>query len=146
MKTPSIYFLLIHNYNCQQYQLALTMILNELVSLDPDHTELCYLHKFHGPNDLERSIRMINLVVLPLAQRYFCRRRHSLYSWRINRYGELTASDSRLKHWGRDIMAAIFQATLWNVFSSIQTYEFRLKIHRNLFLRVQLTIVQHCFR
>ena len=30
----------------------------------PDHTELCYLHKVHGPNDLERRIKIINLVPL----------------------------------------------------------------------------------
>ena len=42
----------------------------------------------------------------------------------------------------------IFLTTFTNfyAFSWMKTYEFRLKIHRSLFLRVQLTIAQHLFR
>ena len=51
-----------------------------------------------------------------------------------------------LTHWGRDKMAAIFQTTFSNGFSWMKMFEFRLKFHWNLFLRVQLTISQHWFR
>ena len=43
-----------------------------------------------------------------------------------------------LAHWGRDKMAAIFQTTFPNAFSSIKTYEFCLRIHWGLFLRVRI--------
>ena len=52
----------------------------------------------------------------------------------------------KLTHWGWDKMAAIFQTTFSNAFSSMKIYEFRLKLHWSLFLRVQLTIFHHWFR
>ena len=51
-----------------------------------------------------------------------------------------------LKHWGRDKMAAISQTTFSSAFSWMKIYEFWFKFHWNFFLRVQLTIFQHCFR
>ena len=48
--------------------------------------------------------------------------------------------------WDRDKMAAIFQKTFSTPFSWMKKFEFRLKCHWNLFLRVQLTIFQHWFR
>ena len=51
-----------------------------------------------------------------------------------------------LTHWGWDKMAAIFQTTFSNRFSGMKMYEFRLTFHWSLFLEVQLTILQHCFR
>ena len=51
-----------------------------------------------------------------------------------------------LTHWGRDKMATIFQTIFSNVFSWMKMYEFRLKFHWSLFLRVLLTIFQHWFR
>ena len=51
-----------------------------------------------------------------------------------------------LTHWGRDKMAAIFQTIFSNAFSWMKMYEFRLKFHWSLFLRVQLTISQYWFR
>ena len=51
-----------------------------------------------------------------------------------------------LTHWGRDKMDSIFQTTFPNAFSSMEMFEFRLKFHWSLFLRVQLTISQHWFR
>ena len=51
-----------------------------------------------------------------------------------------------LTHWGRDKMAAISQTTLSNAFSWMKMFEFRLKFHWSLFLRVQLTIFKHWFR
>ena len=41
-------------------------------------------------------------------------------------------------------MAHISQKTFSNVFSSMKMFEFRLKCHWSLFLRVQLTKFQHC--
>ena len=43
-------------------------------------------------------------------------------------------------------MAAIFQTTFWNAFSSMKMYEFWLKFHWNLFLGVQLAIFHHWVR
>ena len=51
-----------------------------------------------------------------------------------------------LTHWGHDIMDAISQTTFSSAFSWMKMFEFRLKYHWNLFLRVQLTIFQHWFR
>ena len=52
----------------------------------------------------------------------------------------------KLTHWGRGKMDAISQTTFSNEFSWMKMYEYRLKFHWNLFLRVQLTIFQHWFR
>ena len=38
------------------------------------------------------------------------------------------------------------QTTCWSAFSWMKMFEFRLKFHWSLFLRVQLTIIHHCFR
>ena len=43
-------------------------------------------------------------------------------------------------------MVAIFQTTFSNTFSWMKMEEFRLRFHWSLFLRVQLTTVQHWFR
>ena len=51
-----------------------------------------------------------------------------------------------LTHWGRDEMTAIFQTTLSNEFSWMKMYQFRLIFRWSLFLRVQLTVLQHWFR
>ena len=51
-----------------------------------------------------------------------------------------------LTHWGRDKMDVISQTTFSSAFSWMKIFEFRLKFHWSLFLRVQLTIFQHWFR
>ena len=51
-----------------------------------------------------------------------------------------------LTYWGRDKMAAIFQMTFSNAFPWMKVYEFWLRFHWSLFLRVQLTIFLHWFR
>ena len=51
-----------------------------------------------------------------------------------------------LTHWGRDKMDAISQTTFSSAFSWKKIFEFRLKFHWSLFLRVQLTLFQHWFR
>ena len=50
-----------------------------------------------------------------------------------------------LTHWGWDKMAAILQTTSSNAFSFMKMFEFWLKFHWSLFLRVQLIILQHWF-
>ena len=52
---------------------------------------------------------------------------------------------ARLTHWGRDKMAAVSQTTRSNALSWMKILKFRLRFHRSLFLRVQLTIIQHWF-
>ena len=59
---------------------------------------------------------------------------------------DLQAGCNGLTHWGRDKMADIFQTTFSSAFSWMKMFEFRLKFHWSLFLRVQLTIFQHWFR
>ena len=49
-------------------------------------------------------------------------------------------------HWGWDKMADILQTTFSTAFSWMKMFEFRLKFHWSLFLRVQLTKFQHSFR
>ena len=49
-------------------------------------------------------------------------------------------------HWGQDRMADIFQTTFSKAFSWMKMFEFRIQFDRSLFLRVQLTIIQHWFR
>ena len=61
------------------------------------------------------------------------------------RYVEIAPCNT-LTQWGRDKMAAVSQTTLSNAFSWMKILEFRLKCHRSLFRRVQLTIIQHWFR
>ena len=51
-----------------------------------------------------------------------------------------------LTHWGRDKMNDISQTTFSHAFSWMKMYEFRLRFHWNLFLRVKLTVLQHWFR
>ena len=51
-----------------------------------------------------------------------------------------------LTSWGRGKMTAVSQTTLSNAFSWVKMLEFRLRFHWSLFLRVQLTIIQHWFR
>ena len=65
-------------------------------------------------------------------------RKHTL--WLAGGYGHLYT------HLGRDKMAAVSQTMFSKAFSWMKMYEFRLKFHRGLFLRFQLTIFQHWFR
>ena len=51
-----------------------------------------------------------------------------------------------LTHWGLDKMDSISQTTFSSAVSRMKMYEFRLKFHWSLFLRVQLTKFQHWFR
>ena len=49
-------------------------------------------------------------------------------------------------HWGRVKMDAISQTKYSNAFSWMKMCELWLSFHWSLFLRIQLTIIQHCFR
>ena len=51
-----------------------------------------------------------------------------------------------LTHWGRDQMDAISQTTFSRAFSSLKMAVFELNFHWNMFVRVQLTIIEHWFR
>ena len=54
-----------------------------------------------------------------------------LHKWTLYQY---------LTHWGRDKIAAFFQTTFSNGLSWMKIFEFRLKFHWSLLLRVQLII------
>ena len=49
-------------------------------------------------------------------------------------------------HWGQDKIAAISQTTFSNAFPWMEMDEFRLRFHRSLFLRFELTLLQRWFR
>ena len=51
-----------------------------------------------------------------------------------------------LTHWGRNKMADICQTTFSNAFPWMKMYEFRLKCHWSLFVRIQLAIYHHWLR
>ena len=51
----------------------------------------------------------------------------------------LRDTSSTLTHWGRDKMTVTSQTTLSNTFSWMEMWDFQLKFHWSLFLRVQLT-------
>ena len=55
-------------------------------------------------------------------------------------------SVTHLGYWGRNKMDTISQTTFWSAFSWMKMFEFWLKFHWSLFLRVRLTIFQHWFR
>ena len=52
---------------------------------------------------------------------------------------------SFLAHWGRDKLAAVFQTKFSKAFSWMKIYELLLRFDWNLFLRFELTVVQHWF-
>ena len=54
--------------------------------------------------------------------------------------------DFTLTHSDRDKMVNIFWKTFSNAFSWMKMYEFQLRFHWRLFLRVQLTVSQHWFK
>ena len=58
----------------------------------------------------------------------------------------LCHSHCLLTRWGRNKIDAILQMTFSNAISWMKMFEFRLKFHWSLFLKVQLTIFQHWFR
>ena len=51
-----------------------------------------------------------------------------------------------LTHWGRDKLATVFQTTFSNTLSWMKMYEFRLRFHWSLFVKVQPTIFHRWFR
>ena len=77
------------------------------------------------------SLKLILVFILPWD--YFCH--YHTIQWLC-----------MLTHWGRDKMAAVSQTTPSNAFSWMKMLEFRLIFRWSLFLRVQLTIIQHWFR
>ena len=57
----------------------------------------------------------------------------------------IPTSSVLLTHWGRDKMDAISQTTCSSAFSWMKMFDFLLKFHWSLFLRVKLTKFQHWF-
>ena len=53
---------------------------------------------------------------------------------------------SLLKHWDRDKLLDILLTTFSNTFPGMKTFEFQIKFHSDMFLRVQLTLCQHSLR
>ena len=72
------------------------------------------------------------------------------YSWRVCTFIIAALYDGvgldQLTYWGQDKMGIISQTIFSHVFSWMDMFEFWLKLHWSLFLKVQLTIFQHWFR
>ena len=80
-----------------------------------------------------------------LLRKHTCRYTPYLPHWLWNSVRQ-NSTEALLTHWGRDRMDAISQTTFSSALSWMKMFEFRLKFHWSLFLRVQLTIFQHWFR
>ena len=83
----------------------------------------------------------------------FIHKLHPKYSQSLWSYSDCLIHDawrcdslSQLTHWGREKIAAIFQTTFSNAFSSVKMYEFPIRFHWGLFPIAKLTIFQHWFR
>ena len=64
----------------------------------------------------------------------------------VNQTGPTEDTSIDLTHLSLNKMAAISQTIYWNAFSWMKSFVFWFKFHWNLFLRAQLTIIQHWFR
>ena len=89
-------------------------------------------------NGLPRLVRTFSI------SRIIMLRRPWLLWWVIETLG--TWTPFCWTHWGWGKNDTILQTTLWNAFSWMKMFAFQLKLHWSLFLRVQLTILQHWFR
>ena len=131
-------------YNCNVlYSFVLYLDINIYYIQAWYFSEICNL--WHPPN-IEMIYRLPlcslqpDVNIKPVALGY--NREYNISQIRI----PLQQQHVTLTHWGRDKMAAISQTTLSSTFSWKKMSEFRLKFHWSLFLGVQLTIFQHCFR
>ena len=58
----------------------------------------------------------------------------------------INLKECQIKQWGRDKMVAIFQQTFSNAFPGMKMFEFQLRFHWSLFLKVQLTKFCHLLK
>ena len=103
-------------------------------------SKISAIHKFHE-NILESSWNLSETIPWCWPGTHFTQ---SLWAHNPNLVKRRDALE--ISHWGRDKMASVSQTTLSNAFSWTKMLEFRLRFHWSLFLRVQLTVIQHCFR
>ena len=88
----------------------------------------------------------LDMVELAYKEQYFSRadmwrlRQHLVREGRLRKFCLFINSSPQ------DKMAAILQTIFWDAFSWMKSFVFWLKFHWSLFLRVQLTIIQHWFR
>ena len=68
------------------------------------------------------------------------------FMWGWDEIAGIAHDCSILTHWDRDEMDAIMQTTFSSALFWKKMFEFRLKFHWRLFLRVKFTIFQHWFR
>ena len=107
-----------------------------------DLDQICPAHTFIFQEDIwVVPMMMIKYHFMKICQYPTCWFHASWYC----RQGPVLLAWINITHWVRDKMATIFQ-TILNAFSWMEMYEFRLRFHWSLFLRVQLTIFQHWFR
>ena len=97
---------------------------------------LQYINTRGVPQVIYTESAQVNCVIIT-RPRYSC----------CNQFNTVKTSPwPTLTHWGGDKMADISQTTFFNVFSWKKMYEFRLKFHWSLFLRVKLKITQYWLR
>ena len=72
--------------------------------------------------------------------------RFFLTHWEENIKADILQIAFSLTHWGRHKMDPISRTPFSNGFSWMKMFEYWLKFHWNLFLRIQLTIFEHWLR
>ena len=125
-------------YRDSHYRNKMVLWLSYLCNINP-HTWKSRLYFEMGPDCSGGSFCRVFYLVQAHRLVSFDDDKHS---WKFIKQPLITD----LTHWGQDKMAALFQMTCSNAFSWMKMYEFWLRFHWSLFLRVQLTVFQHWFR
>ena len=102
-------------------------------------------HTNHAPNSVLIFQHKKNFAWIPDQYMYNALLFYYTEAWNRPMH-TITKAGHLLTHWGWDKMAAILQTSFSNAFSWMKMFDFQLKFHGRLFLRVQLTIFQHWFR
>ena len=107
-----------------------------------------YLSMISDVSHLKTSVTHLQLYPDLNIGCYLCEDRKWLkcISFDCTAYMDLGVWETLLTHRGRNKMEAISQMIFWSTFSWLEMFEFRLKFHWSVLLRVQLTIFQHWFR
>ena len=101
-----------------------------------------------------QNIRDINMndrskllsIVVAFSQKHMNKRKNEVPIDWMPDHKSTEPSKIKWTHWVWDKMDPISQMTFSNAFSWMKIHEFRVRFHWNLFLRIELTILQHWFR
>ena len=93
---------------------------------------------------LEVRLRRYNVNACQRSSAWFCIYR-GIHTAVLLEEGDSSIRDTST-HWGRDKIDEFFETAFWNAFSWMRMFEFRLTFHWSVFLRAELTRVQHWLR